>query len=241
MKKLLLFLLLALPAFGGRWFYNPGSGGGGSGGSQKYGTSLVSSISFPITMAVFVAPRQITNMIPLALNTSTNGDERIAFATSTLGEAQLSTVNTAGSSVTVTATGAMPTGSYWHLAGVWESTNNRICYTNGIAGVTNTTSNSANGFNKVGVGSRSDSAVGYRYAMDGALAEAAIWNAALTAAEILSLAQGAAPYTVRPTALVFYAPMIGTSTANDVNLLGLPVIWFNSPPNSTNHPRIYRP
>ena len=42
---------------------------------------------------------------------------------------------------------------------------------------------------------------------DGSLAEAAIWNAALSDAEVAALATGVSPLLVRPGSLVFYAPL----------------------------------
>ena len=44
--------------------------------------------------------------------------------------------------------------------------------------------------------------------MDGQIAEAAIWNVALTDGEIASLAKGFKPTRIRPQSLVFYAPLI---------------------------------
>jgi hypothetical protein len=43
---------------------------------------------------------------------------------------------------------------------------------------------------------------------DGRTAEVGIWNAALTAAEIASLAKGMTPDKIRPQSLVFYAPLV---------------------------------
>ena len=44
--------------------------------------------------------------------------------------------------------------------------------------------------------------------MDGELADIGIWNAALTAAEIASLAKGMTYDKIRPQSLVFYAPLV---------------------------------
>jgi hypothetical protein len=44
--------------------------------------------------------------------------------------------------------------------------------------------------------------------MGGQIAEVGIWNAALTAAEVASLAKGMTCDKVRPQNLVFYAPLV---------------------------------
>ena len=53
--------------------------------------------------------------------------------------------------------------------------------------------------------------------MDGDLAEAAVWSVQLTADEHAAYANGANPLTIRPDALVFYAPMWGTTTEADLS------------------------
>jgi hypothetical protein len=77
--------------------------------------------------------------------------------------------------------------------------------------------------------------------MYGVLAEAAVWTVALSADEILSLSQGAAPFMVRPASLVFYAPLTGREAASEWNYVGAAVSLTNSPAIGTDHPRIYRP
>ena len=81
---------------------------------------------------------------------------------------------------------------------------------------------------------------------DGDIAEVAIWNVALTGAEMAALAAGAPPGTVSPSALVFYAPIYGTQSpekdlisANNLTVTGAtassayPPInaqaWYTSP------------
>ena len=44
--------------------------------------------------------------------------------------------------------------------------------------------------------------------MNGSIAEPAIWNVALTDAEIASLAAGFTPDQIRPQSLQFYAPLV---------------------------------
>jgi hypothetical protein len=71
--------------------------------------------------------------------------------------------------------------------------------------------------------------------MNARVAEAAIWTAALTATEILSLNAGASPALVRPQSLVFYAPLI--RDLQDVR--GGLAITNNNGATVVDHPRVF--
>jgi hypothetical protein len=70
---------------------------------------------------------------------------------------------------------------------------------------------------------------------DGLIAEASVYNANLTAAEIASLAKGMTCDKVRPQSLVFYAPLV--RDLNDQK--GGLTITNNNGATVANHPRIY--
>ena len=71
--------------------------------------------------------------------------------------------------------------------------------------------------------------------MNGLIAEVGIWNAALTAEEVASLAKGMTCYKVRPQSLVFYAPLVRDLTDQKGGL----TITNNGGATVANHPRIY--
>jgi hypothetical protein len=71
---------------------------------------------------------------------------------------------------------------------------------------------------------------------DAKIAESAIWNVALTAAEIATLAAGYSPLFVRPQSLVFYAPII-----RELNNLKGGVLTNNGSAAVSVHPRIIYP
>jgi hypothetical protein len=70
---------------------------------------------------------------------------------------------------------------------------------------------------------------------DGRMAEVGIWNAALTADEIASLAKGMTCDKVRPQSLVFYAPLV--RDLQDVR--GGFTITNNNSATVADHPRVY--
>ena len=71
--------------------------------------------------------------------------------------------------------------------------------------------------------------------MNGYIAEVGIWNAALTAAEIASLADGMTCDKIRPQSLVFYAPLVRDLQDTKGGL----TITNNNASTVANHPRVY--
>jgi hypothetical protein len=76
--------------------------------------------------------------------------------------------------------------------------------------------------------------------MNGRVAEVGVWNVALTASEIESLASGISPLMVRPDALVFYAPML-TTTGNQRDWVGGLSLAPTNTPTDIDHPAIVYP
>jgi hypothetical protein len=71
--------------------------------------------------------------------------------------------------------------------------------------------------------------------LNGSLAEVGIWNAALTAAEVLSLARGMSPSLIRPQSLTIYAPLVRDLIDKKSGL----TITNNNGSTVSNHTRIY--
>ena len=69
----------------------------------------------------------------------------------------------------------------------------------------------------------------------GRIAEVGIWNAALTAAEIASLAKGMTCDKVRPQSLVFYAPLV----RDLIDARGGRAITNNNGATVAAHTRVY--
>ena len=134
-----------------------------------------------------------------------------------------------GSNGFVTATGpsTFTTNQWVHCAGVLTSTTSRQAYVNGTGGTVNTTNcgtidAAVRAF--IGNGTLSN------------IAEVGIWNVALTAVEIASLAKGVTCNLIRPQSLVFYAPLI--RDLQDVK--GGLTITNNNTATVTDHPRVYK-
>jgi hypothetical protein len=128
------------------------------------------------------------------------------------------------------------TGSWHHACGVFSNNASRTIYLDGANSSTNTTSVSPTGLNGIQIGAiyheDLNSIVNYT---DGRIAEVGIWNAALTAAEVASLAKGMTCDKVRPQSLVFYAPLV----RDLIDAKGGLTITNNNGATVANHPRVY--
>jgi hypothetical protein len=117
-----------------------------------------------------------------------------------------------------TGVGVVLLASGWyHLAGVFGGPASRQCYVNGVQQATSSENEGTAwpGFGMVEVCRLNTNAAG----ATGTVAEAAIWSAALSAAELLALTRGAPPTRIRPTALALYWPLWGVA-ATEPDLSG---------------------
>lgn len=122
-------------------------------------------------------------------------------------------VNSAGTSSVSTKTSYV-TGAWHHVASVFASTTSRTAYLDGAAGTTDTTSISVSGLNSVLLGARYSSGTRGAF-LFGRVAQVAIWNVALSGAEVTALAAGANPMSIQPSSLAFYAPL-NDGSARDI-------------------------
>jgi hypothetical protein len=131
-----------------------------------------------------------------------------------------------------TSSVALPGTNQWFNAlGVFASTTSRTAYVNTTAGNTETSTRSITTEISIRIGRRATG-----NAFTGQLAEFAIWNVALTADEINSLAKGFKPTRIRPQSLRYYVPLV-----RDVQELrsGIPFTTSANAPVVFDHPRVY--
>lgn len=139
------------------------------------------------------------NYFSLAAEGNVVGDPVRAYSASTA----------VGSAAAATSAG-FTAGTWHHACGVWAAGNSRAAYLDGAAKGTNATSVTPAGIDRLSIGAHLRlTPFGY---MSGRIAEAAVWNVALSDAEVRALARGIHPLRVRPGNLVFYAPLWGTSS-----------------------------
>ena len=129
------------------------------------------------------------------------------------------------------------------LAMTWVSTGATLVYSNGsnatsggsyVAGSANCSSFDISGNTNTLGNNPGD---GSHYA-GGSLAEYAIWNVVLSAAELSSLAAGVSPEFIRPASLTVYIPILGQSTEPNYRSGSAGTVTGTT---SSAHPRVYKP
>ena len=130
-------------------------------------------------------------------------------------------------------------GRWYHLCGVFGSGTSRQIYIDGVLGGSSTGSSGATTINRCLFGARMLSG-GTTTAdlLPGRLAEVSIWNAALNADEVFSIGKGFRPKVIRPSSLVFYAPMIRNN--QDIRD-GRTISELGTGTTVSDHPRIIYP
>lgn len=124
--------------------------------------------------------------------------------------------------------------SAWnHVTAVERGAADRELYLAGASVGTNTTSKSPAGSDRISLGQHGGSTPGTFW--DGLIAEVGIWNVALNTDEISALSKGVSPLLIRPTALVFYAPLVRDE---DRDLKGISLIPTGTP-TVGDHPRMF--
>ena len=123
-----------------------------------------------------------------------------------------------------------------HACGVWEAEDARVAFLNGAVGFQNTNSVTVPNQDMVGLASYIWHNNFGNY-WDGYLAEAAIWNVALSEDEVAVLAAGYSPLFVRPGSLVAYWPLIRDEDQDKVG--GYDLTAYNSPTIAAHPPIIY--
>jgi hypothetical protein len=127
---------------------------------------------------------------------------------------------------------AVGSNEWVHFAGTIQSNADRKLYVRGILEASTTGTDSvATPYQTFTVGSR----VGPAGYADADIAEVGIWNAALTAEEVASLAKGMTCDKVRPQSLVYYAPLV----RDLIDAKGGLTITNNNTATVANHPRVY--
>jgi hypothetical protein len=206
-----------------------------SASSQHLSTPAENTFTEPFTIACwFINKAASTGQNSLvSVNSSTTGDRvnLVALATNAL---RFSLTDSGGNTLTDTATGLIVRDTWSHAAGVVSSTTSRSVILNGANKVTTSVTRAPN-VDSLSIGA-SELTGTYLQFLNGFIAEVGIWNAALTDAEVASLAKGATCNLIRPQSLVFYAPLI--RDLQDVR--GGLTITNNNGATVANHPRVYR-
>lgn len=168
----------------------------------------------PFTMACWFQPDNITDAMILfdILDTDTSSNYWRLAANGTIAGDPLRFQADSGVGISIAESTTGFSADQWnHACGVAASATSRTVYLNGGSSATATDSRTPTGIDRVGIGANGIGLV----AMNGKLAEASVWNVALSAAEVAALARGVHPLRIRPGNIVSYWPLYTTGHIAD--------------------------
>lgn len=208
-----------------------------NGTTQYLSTASAPASGSPMTLACWFNAAAVQSGVLVSVGVSSGSHRnQLQAVNGTPGVSNYVNAVAVGSSTTAFAFGATDanTNTWAHTAGVFTSATSRTSYTNGGGAVTNTTDcGTQNAANSVVVGARWNTTLALYYS--GLIADVGVWNVALTADEIASLAKGVACRLIRPQSLVFYAPLV----RDLVDVCGGLAITNNNTATVAVHPRVY--
>jgi len=204
--------------------------------TNKFLTTSVPVTAVPLTVACWFYANNNTANHALVVLEDAGGTHR--FDLQALGAVandpiQCGAASGAAGSNARTSTG-FSANTWNHACGVQSATNSRAAYLNAGGQGSNTAVQAPIGISVAKIGAVNVSGANSNF-FNGLIAEVGIWNAALTAAEIASLAKGMTCDKVRPQSLAFYAPLV----SDLIDAKGGRTITNNNGATVANHPRVY--
>jgi hypothetical protein len=217
-----------------------------AGSTQYLVKTSFSPPAVPFTMACWTFPTGDGTAQETMMTMGNSGDNdpmhQLRIAGDVAGDPFAARSRNNNSSAIASGFGANCTYNAWfHVAGVWAATNSRTCYVNGTAGTTNTTSITPVTVDNIAIGAWRRTLSAGVEPFTGSVAEAAVWDVALGAAEIASLAKGLSPLRVRPQSLISYWPLVGAAgaTSGENDYMGINAMTaVADPPLATHSPTI---
>ena len=237
MKKIFAaFFLLAASVFASRQFTETSA--------QFAGSTTVPVTTYPCTISAWYKPANTTsNHSIVYLGSTTDARRLLLYRTRSLDGNVMrasSIPDGGGSGSDATGSTAITDTTRWyHVAAVFASSTSRKVYVDGVIEATDTTAIATTSLNRYAIGARGSPVPTWGLYSNAKIAEVAVWNIALTDAEVLQLAKGAKPQWIQPTALRSYIPL-HTGLSPELDLAGGTIGLTNSPAQSTDHPPVFQ-
>lgn len=180
--------------------------------SSQYCEATSSPITSGLcTVVAWYKPSGIANGSAISLGRSAVDADYYALGMDASGLAFFEVSATQSAERHATA-GALADGVWAHLAGVQASTTSHTAYLNGVAGTTDTGTSDPDSMDRTTIGGLVYGVGGARVSFAGGdIGECAVWNVALSGAQITALAAGDLPSSI-PTGLVGYWKITGTDS-----------------------------
>lgn len=174
---------------------------------------------------IFIGDKDVAdNFWALRLSGATGGDPVSFFALD-------------GTTVSAATSSGYSADTDHHICAVETAADDRAVFIDGGSKGTNATSVTPAGADRVAIGRSGDSTPGFY--MSGNISEVAIWNVALSDAEVALLAKGFSPLFIQPHNLVAYWPLIRDDDNDRIG--GFDLTAINTPTVATHPPLIVYP
>lgn len=202
----------------------------------------------PLTIACWVKPsafsanQYLAGLFYTSAGSGTALDGWTILLAQTSGNVQATCGNGVGLASGVSASGAS-SGSWNHVAAVFNSATSRYAYLNGTAGTQNTTNvapSTAPDKTAAGVLIREDNSR-IQAATACHIAELGFWNVALSGTEIAQLAAGYSPLFVRGESLFYYKLLAGDSNGDEPEDKAINTLAEQGTVSTQTHPTIIYP
>jgi hypothetical protein len=196
---------------------------------SKYFTAAINTISLPITISYLFNKETNTATNGIYVKNTSNGNIYSGTAHTSANQINAFSGIADGSFAQINGSTAYNLNTWNHAAFVDQSASKQL-FQNGVSVGTSSVNKTPTGLNEIRIGVYTTS-----NNFDGSFAEVGIWNAALTAAEIISLSIGMTCDKIRPQNLVFYAPLV----RNLQDVKGGRTITNINGATVATHPRVY--
>lgn len=204
--------------------------------SDWMSVSDVAATGTPLSMAAWIYESVSDRTCTILGEVNTIFGVSEAFMLQGTSGSGISAVAVNAGSTRSSTTGVYSTGAWHHAGAVFTGATSRTAYLDGSAATTDTSSCTP--------GSMSSTIAGYYFSggtQTTLIAEAAIWNAALTNADMLELSKGFSPNQVRPESLVRYWRITGRNSP-EIDIRSGVAMSLTGTCAFADHPRIiYRP
>lgn len=178
-------------------------------GSTDHGRSTAVVVTGPpFTMAGWVIPTNTgSNQIVMGL-TDWDTAWNCHYISINTDATAIAAVTAEDVSFTGSGASGLTAGVFNHIGGVWASTTSRVPYVNGVVGTEDTTLKAPDDISDFTAGAMGTGS-SWQAPTNGVIAELGLWNVALTAGEMASLANGTSPLLIRRANLVRYHRFVG--------------------------------
>lgn len=205
-------------------------------GTTQYLSGSAVLTATPLTMACwFLANNATATYALMSLGVAGSANHRFSLYTAgaVAGDPIRVITQTTGTSFADSTTGY--SANIWqHACGVFASATDRRAYVNGGSEGTNATSRIPAGINSSYLAAQHGASPVVLFS--GRIAEAAIWDVALSASEIAALARGVSPLRIRPGNLKAYWPLYGVGSPEPDYIGGFHMTLNNAPTQADHAP-----